>query len=231
MTMPNLDATGHRWVWSLAHFNFKLEYQKGWDNTVVNILSWITTWLDLEAVKSVLNGAALGSAKWAEVHDPIMLEAESHKQEELRATVAQLKVDMHVMDPELDAAFRWLAGQMRNDLKDLLAKHATEEEGQALLYQHQWLTLLQGVLYLKSLVEGGVKELLLFVVPKVHWVAALNGCHRDAGHQGQEQTLLLLKECFWWPGMPNQIKRMLKDLSEVSPIWGSTGQGPPCVQL
>ena len=29
MTTPNLDATGHRWVGSLAKFNFWLEYQKG----------------------------------------------------------------------------------------------------------------------------------------------------------------------------------------------------------
>ena len=29
MTTPNLDATGHWWVGTLAKFNFQLEYQKG----------------------------------------------------------------------------------------------------------------------------------------------------------------------------------------------------------
>ena len=29
MTAPNLDATGHQWVGTLARFNFQLEYQKG----------------------------------------------------------------------------------------------------------------------------------------------------------------------------------------------------------
>ena len=29
MTTPNLDDTGHRWVGTLAKFNFQLEYQKG----------------------------------------------------------------------------------------------------------------------------------------------------------------------------------------------------------
>ena len=28
-TTPNLDATGHRWVGTLASFEFALEYQKG----------------------------------------------------------------------------------------------------------------------------------------------------------------------------------------------------------
>ena len=63
---------------------------------------------------------------------------------------------------------------------------------------------------LKSLVEEGVEELPLFMVPKVHRVVVLNGCHQVAGHQGQEQMLSLMKECFWWPSMIEQMKRMLK---------------------
>ena len=32
-------------------------------------------------------------------------------------------------DPELDAALKWLAGQKRDDLKDILVEHMTKEEG------------------------------------------------------------------------------------------------------
>ena len=39
MMTPNLNATGHQWVGALAWFNFKLEYQKGCDNTVADVLS------------------------------------------------------------------------------------------------------------------------------------------------------------------------------------------------
>ena len=39
LTMPNLDATGHRWVGTLASFQFELEYQKGTDNRAVDTLS------------------------------------------------------------------------------------------------------------------------------------------------------------------------------------------------
>ena len=39
MSTPNLDAMGHLWVGALAWFNLKLEYKKGHDNTVVDILS------------------------------------------------------------------------------------------------------------------------------------------------------------------------------------------------
>ena len=50
MTTPNLDATGHQWIGALARFNFQLEYQKGWDNTMADVLSQITTCLSPEAM-------------------------------------------------------------------------------------------------------------------------------------------------------------------------------------
>ena len=37
--------------------------------------------------------------------------------------------------------------------------------------------------------KGKNEDLLLFVVPKVHQVTTLNGCHRDTGHQGRDHTL------------------------------------------
>ena len=37
MMTPNLGAMGHQWVSFLAQFNFELEYQKGCDNTVVQM--------------------------------------------------------------------------------------------------------------------------------------------------------------------------------------------------
>ena len=43
MTRPNLDATSHQWVGAIVHFNFELEYQKGHDNTVADMLSRVTT--------------------------------------------------------------------------------------------------------------------------------------------------------------------------------------------
>ena len=63
MTTPNLDTTGRWWVRALAKFNFWLEYQKGWDNTVADVLSWITTCLGSEAVQSIPDGATLGATQ------------------------------------------------------------------------------------------------------------------------------------------------------------------------
>ena len=65
--MPNLDATGHRWVSALALFQFKLEYQKGADNGTADALSWVPISHSQETVQSLLEGAVVGTANWGEV--------------------------------------------------------------------------------------------------------------------------------------------------------------------
>ena len=74
ITTPNLETTGHQWVGALAKFNFWLEYQKGQDNTMADMLSQITTCLGLDAVQSILEGVILGAALRAEGCDPAMVE-------------------------------------------------------------------------------------------------------------------------------------------------------------
>ena len=54
LTAPNLDACGHHWVASLAQFNFKIEYLKGTDNKVADVLSRIETCLEDDAMKELL---------------------------------------------------------------------------------------------------------------------------------------------------------------------------------
>ena len=50
----HLDAAGHRWVASLADYNFSLEYQKGKDHTVADFLSRMDNRLPEEEVEEAL---------------------------------------------------------------------------------------------------------------------------------------------------------------------------------
>ena len=50
----HLDAAGHRWVASLADYNFSLKYQKSKDNTVADFLSHMENRLPEEEVEEVL---------------------------------------------------------------------------------------------------------------------------------------------------------------------------------
>ena len=59
MITPNIEATRHHWVESLMQYTFYIEYQKGSDNTVADALSRITTRLNADTVKSVLDGVCM----------------------------------------------------------------------------------------------------------------------------------------------------------------------------
>ena len=137
MMTPNLDATGHWWVGALARFSFWLEYQKGWDNIVADVLSHVTTCLNSYMVRLILNRVTLGAAYWMEVHDPTIIEGDHNLEEEVHVTACHTLVQMHITDwaeaqredPVLSAVLDWLEAQKNTDLKTLLGEHASSEEG------------------------------------------------------------------------------------------------------
>ena len=137
MTTPNLDATGHQWVGALARFIFQLEYQKGWDNTIVDALSQITTRLGPKVVQSILDGVALGSAHRAEGYVLAVVEGDHNIEREVHVATEQVEVKMHVTnwataqreDPIINGMMNWL-GMQKTDLRTLLGEHAFSKEGQ-----------------------------------------------------------------------------------------------------
>ena len=214
---PNQDVMDHQWVGTLAWFNFELEYQKWSDNTVADALSWFTTWMDLDTVKSILNGVTLGTTHWAEVHNPAIVKGNHHLEQEVHVTVGHTLLQMHVTDWAedqeedlmLSTVLDWMKAWKKKDLKALLAEHTSSKEGRLILGNWQNFTIHQGALYLCSTPKGETEDLLLFVVPRGHHVTILNGCHRDVGHQGHDHTLSLLREYFWWPSMAKRQKGWL----------------------
>ena len=141
MLIPNLNATSHQWVGSLAWFNFELEYQKGCDNNVADVLSWVTTWLDPDTVRSILNGVALGAVHWAKVHKPTIVKGDLSFEQEVHVATGHMLVQMHVTDwakaqredPILSAVLDWLKAQKKTDLKALLADHASSMDSHPIL--------------------------------------------------------------------------------------------------
>ena len=101
ITTPNLDATGHQWVGALAKCNFQLEYQKGWDKAVADVLSQITTCLSLEAIQYVLDGVTLGATQRAEKDNPAMVKGDHSIEKEVYVTTGQVLVEsMSPIEPQ-----------------------------------------------------------------------------------------------------------------------------------
>ena len=236
MSTPNLDATGHRWVSALAKNDFWLEYQIGQDNAVADTLSQVTTHLQPEAVQAVLDGAAIGTSQQAERESPAVIKNNQHLGQEVHVTAGRVLVEMHVTDwavaqkedPELDAVLQWLGSRKKANLRTLLGECIMSKEGRMVWRNCQNFISLQGTLYLCSTPKGEDEDLLLFMVPKVHRTAALNGCHWDTGHQGRDRTLSLLQECFWWPGMAKQMRQVIKTCRHCLQYEGGTPKAPLC---
>ena len=114
------------------------------------------------------------------------------------------------------------------DLRTLLRECIMSEEGWMVWRNCQNFTSLQGTLYLHSTPKGEDEDMLLFIVPKAHQNATLNRYHRDAGHQGQDHTLFLLQECFWWPGMAKQMRQVIKACRRCFQYEGSTLKATLC---
>ena len=57
-------------------FTFSIEYQKGRDNTVNDAQSQVTSKLDAETVKSILDGVTVGTIRRADAHNPAVAEVD-----------------------------------------------------------------------------------------------------------------------------------------------------------
>ena len=141
---------------------------------------------------------------------------------------------MHVMDwaktqredPVLNAVLDWLEAQKKMDPKTLLGEHASSVDGQLVWRNRQNFVIHQNTLYLCMTPKGESEDLMLFMVPRVHWVVTLNGCHQDAGHQGHDHTLSLLQECFWWPGMASQMGQAIRNCTGCLQHEGGLSKAP-----
>ena len=87
-------------------------------------------------------------------------------------------------------------------LHKVLDKKATA----AYVKAKEHLLIKNGLLYRKSW-QGQADEIMFqFVVPQRHRGATLDGCHREAAHQGQRRSTAIMQEHFWWPGMTRDLR-------------------------
>ena len=241
--MPNLDATGHWWVGMLALFQFELEYQKGAENGAADALSRVPISHSQETIQSLLQGVIVGAADWGEVRvSEEFLEEHEHLSQEARVQAAKLAL-MHIVDwaeaQEADAALaaccKWL--HIRKDtllpkqdalLKKCLGMEAVTEQGKTLFCIHKNLVLNKGLMYVSTTLEGETEGVLAFVVPVSQCCTVLNGVHHDAGHQGQQKTLALAQERFWWPIMAEDCCTLVRGCPHCRAFEGEVPKAPLC---
>ena len=222
----NLDAAGQRWAAHLASYNFSLEYQKGKNNTVANFLSHKSERLPEEEVQEYLNKIPYPGVK--AVLDNTITPIKEHAEQGVRPTPdcqGDCQEEMVEARPTRLATTNvtdWKQEQKEDLVLYQVAKHlrAPHEIFKAAL--HKVLDKKATAAYVKvkeqllikndhKSWQGQANEIVFqFVVPQRHWGAALDGCHQETAHQGQSRSTTLMQECFWCPGMTQDLRNCIK---------------------
>ena len=125
MTTPNLDAIGHQWVAALTRYNMTIEYLKGANNKIADILSLVPQRLDPETVTVLLNHARTSNVPWTEADDPRVMEEHWKIEEEVILWAHQMvRQDKH-LGWCLDAR----PGYQPSDRVDQVAKNELKHSG------------------------------------------------------------------------------------------------------
>ena len=228
----NLDAAGQRWVARLASYNFSLEYQKGKDNTVADFLSWMNEHLPEEevqeylnqiphpGVKAVLNNAIMPIEECAEQGVRPTPDCQGDSQEvalEARpARLATTNVTDWKQEQKEDPVLYQVAKHLRaphETFKAAFNKVLDKKVTATYFKVKEQLLIKNGLLYWKTWQGQADKTVFQFVVPQRHRGATLDGCHREAAHQGQCHSATLMQERFWWPGMTQDLRNHIKKCS------------------
>ena len=64
----------------------------------MDALSQVTTCLNPDMVRLILDGVTLGAAHWVEVHDPAVIEGDHGMEQEVWVTAGHALVQMHITD-------------------------------------------------------------------------------------------------------------------------------------
>ena len=190
LTMPNLDAVGHRWVAAMAGYNFKIQYIRGSDNKVANALSHVGGHLDEDDVKELLDQSAIKEllshamrygVPWAESNDPRVTQEHEKAEGEIimqarmlaetKKNYQNLANSQWVIAQQGNQAIRlvmdWLRWRKDDNrtLDQYLKHHLPDAECRVYTAHQKDFVLRYNLLYLRVMPKRSNEDILAFVVP------------------------------------------------------------------
>ena len=91
------------------------------------------------------------------------------------------------------------------------------------------LLLNKGLMYINMTLKGETEGVLAFVIPVAQHCMVLNQVHWDVGHQGQQWTLALTQERFWWPMMAEDCRAIVSGCPHCQVYEGEVPRAPLCL--
>ena len=210
----------------------------------MDALSWVPISHSQQIIQYLLEGAIIGAADRGEAKaNEELLEEHEHLSQEARVQVVKLE-PMHIVDweeaQEADAALarchKWLC--LRKDtplpwwdtlLKECLGAEAKTEQGKMFFPICNSLVLSKGLMYVNTTPKGETEGVLAFIIPVGQRRLVPNGVHHNAGYQGQQKTLALTQERFWWPMMAEDCRTIVRGCPCCQAFEGEVPRAPLCL--
>ncbi|KAI5087912.1 interleukin-1 receptor accessory protein-like 1-A isoform X1, partial [Silurus meridionalis] len=223
LTKPRLDACEQRWVAQLAPFDFDIQYIPGTKNVVADALSR----------KPFVQSKILHRLTRAP-YSTLLKQAANFQQDDvqnmfrLSAALPELR-DVNAQFETQDATCEavCIAGSVRVSSDEISAvmqthqhwkdadrgrrpsrREKVHESRGTLRILRQWgkLNTRLGIVYRVSKHPVTKQKTYQYVVPESLRMAVLKGIHDDAGHQGQQRSLGLARQRFYWDTMEKDVK-------------------------
>ena len=119
--------------------------------------------------------------------------------------------------------------QVSQGVQPTLGKLTPGSSRHRLAKEFDKLKLKRGLLYRLTTVDG--QEHFQVVMPKVYRELILTSLHDNAGHQGRDKTLSLVRDRFCWPGMAADIETKVGKSDRCSKRRASTYVKAPLVNI
>ena len=205
LTTAKLDATGQRWVASLANYNFKIFYWSAKQNVEADALSRIQ-WDDPLVIKAILlRGKNIDTA----ISEPFKTTILA-KHVQLAGTPEIPNQDWkheQGSDKDIEPVIE-LIKQKRH--LQYVCKEGDPSGMRVILKYKQDLELKNGLLYRKVKLQNHNRVIHQFVLPENYRKRAIMALHDDFGHLGMEKTLGLLKDRFFWLKMSENVRQYIR---------------------
>ena len=210
LTSMKLDATGQRWVASLANYDFQIFYKTSKTNVEADALSCIPslehTMIDAPTVKAIIN--VVPHTDLSEYnYNPTNIVCKSTQVVVHKKSRDDWKTEQEnnpIIGPVIQAmrSKKYDTSEMNDDGKSLLC-------GSRLLF-------CCGLLYKKVFDRQLQESKFQFVLPKPYWKQSLEACHDNMDHLSIETTTSLLRDQFYWPSMIEDIEHHIKSCPRKS---------------
>ena len=231
----DIDAVSQRWMAELSKFNFKVHYRTGKSNLAAdslsrlydapkcdrsvlhrwcnNLVSGYDSVIDDKIVKSIIQSSANGS----KIYDSYSLSQVNSSTTECDTEVikANMYVDnsvninwKHIQDNDRDIQF-----VIKNVVNDNnITSTAVKKQNKfirSLYAVRKYLFMKDNLLYKCYIVQDRRISNQL-VLNNSCLEKLFNYYHCQQAHLGEDRTLAIFKDRFYWPGMMSKVKHMVK---------------------